>query len=166
VVLDGSPLLNLAAWAVLYREGNLTEEFAARALGVLSGRERPSRGDPLLEGFPEMRILHGLGLTRLRVPDAVIWLDLDPKIAMDRITSRGEHRQVHETEEKLARLRGAYAMVGRVIERMWAVPYLRLDGEAAPEDLVRRAVALTAEARTRRNDREANAPDTARGPAR
>jgi adenylate kinase family enzyme len=146
VVLDGSPLLNLAAWAVLYREENLSRAFAARALGVLSGREHPRRGDPLLQGFPEMRLLHDLGLTRLRVPDAVIWIDLEPATAVARIDARGERKQVHETEDKLARLRAAYAMVGQVIEHDWKLPYVRLKGEQPPEELVRRGLAFAAEA--------------------
>ncbi len=129
LVLDGSTLLNLTAWSVLYREECFDEGFCRRALGILSGREKLRRGDPLLAQFGELRTMQRLRLTRLHVPDVVIMLDVRAETAMARIESRGEEKQVHETAEKLARLREAYLMVCDVVKRDWGLPLLRLEGE-------------------------------------
>ncbi len=139
LVLDGSPLLNLTAWAVLYREECFDRGFCAQAMGVLSGRRELGRGDPILDHFPELRLLERLKLTRLRVPDAVLFLDVDPAVAVSRIDARGQPKQVHETEEKLGKLREAYLMVCEVAESEWGLPVRRLDGQQTIE-----AVAATA----------------------
>jgi len=143
--MDGSPLFNLTAWAVLYRDEYFDEEFCARAIGIMSGRSTRLRSrDPLLTKFPELRYLLGLRLNRLRMPDAAILLDLPPRVAIERIGARGEARQVHETEEKLAMLASAYRMVCRVIADQYGVATVVLDGTRALEDLVEQATAFAA----------------------
>jgi len=143
IVMDGCPLLNMTAWAVLYREEYFNEEFCARAIGIMSSRngELGAR-DPLLHRFPELRYLRGLGLNRLRIPDAVIFLDVMPAVALGRIESRGQQRQIHETEEKLAKLRDAYRMVCRVVEQRYGVCVSSLEGGRNLEDVVADARAL------------------------
>jgi 1-acyl-sn-glycerol-3-phosphate acyltransferase len=135
VVMDGSPLLNLTAWSILYREDDFDAEFCGRALGVLSGRERLRPGDILARRFPLLRWLQRLGLTRLEMPDAAVFMDLDPNEAVGRINSRGESKQVHETPEKLAKLRRAYLAVCEAAESRFGLPVLRLDGRLSPEEL-------------------------------
>ena len=54
----------------------------AQALGILSGRRRLRRGDPLARRFRELRVLQGLRLTHMRVPDVVVFLDLAPAVAV------------------------------------------------------------------------------------
>ncbi len=78
--------------------------------------------------FPELVTLRRLRLAVMRVPDALLFLDVDPAVSMERIRSRGEDRQVHETEEKLGRLRDGYRMVCRVVERDLGIPAGILDG--------------------------------------
>jgi thymidylate kinase len=75
-------------------------------------------------------------LTRLRLPHVVILLDVDPGTACARIGSRGEQRQVHETEEKLAELRSAYLMVCEVVQRRWGIPVHVVDGNQSLEKVV------------------------------
>lgn len=143
VVMDGSPLLNMTAWAVLYREDAFTEDFCARAIGILSSREGPSvRSDPLLRRFPELRHLRRLRLDRLHLPDAVIFLDVEPETALARIAARGETRQVHETTEKLQRLRDAYRLVCDVVERVYGVPTRVMDGGGSRESVREEALAF------------------------
>ncbi len=142
-VMDGSPLLNMTAWATLYREEYFDEEFCARAVGILSSRgERIRTGDPMVRKFPELRFLLGLRLNRLHVPEAVVFLDVPPRTALERITSRGERRQVHETEEKLTKLAEAYRLVCRVIEARFGVAALVLDGTRPLDALAEDATAF------------------------
>jgi len=137
IVMDGSPLLNMTAWAVLYREEYFSEEFCARAIGIMSSRNGDvGMRDPLLRRFPELKYLRSLGLNRLRVPDAAIFLDVPTGVALGRIDARGQEKQVHETEEKLAKLRDAYRMVCRVVEQHHGVLSCSLDGERDLADVV------------------------------
>jgi thymidylate kinase len=141
VVMDGAPLLNMTAWAVLYREDCFGPEFSERALGLLAGRERLERRDPLRARFPELGMLDKLGLLRLHVPDRVLLLEVPAQVAVSRIAARGGLRQVHETEEKLDRLSRAYAMVCDAAARKWGLPALRLDGTRAQAQIAAEALA-------------------------
>lgn len=144
VLMDGSPLLNMTAWSILYKEEGFDPAFCGRALGVLSGRERAGGPDGLGRRFPELRWLRGLGLTRLAMPDAAIFIDLPPAAAVHRIEARGETKQVHETPEKLEKLRRAYLAVCDAAESRFGLPVLRLDGSRPPEDLREAARAFVA----------------------
>ncbi|MGD8321510.1 MAG: 1-acyl-sn-glycerol-3-phosphate acyltransferase [Gemmatimonadota bacterium] len=129
VVLDGSPLLNITAWTGLYGEQALDEATCISVMRVLSGKDESlAPDDPVYRAFPELGKLKRLHLARMQVPDAVLFLDVDPAVCMERIRRRGEERQVHETEEKLGRLRLGYRMVCRVVERDLHVPARALDG--------------------------------------
>jgi len=69
----------------------------------------------------------------------VILIDIDPATACRRIEARGQQRQVHETEEKLDRLRRAYRQVCEVVRRDWRVPTQILDGGQPLEDVLEQA---------------------------
>ena len=133
LVLDGSPLLNLSAWATLYRKGDVTPEFCADAVAFLSGSILPGREAVLRREFKEIRYLKRIGLGRMRRPDAVIFIDVAASVAVARIDSRGEAKQVHETQEKLARLGRAYGSVCEAVEG--ELPVLRLSGDESRETL-------------------------------
>ena len=105
VFMDGSPILNMTAWSVLYRPDLMSPEFCSRAIGILAGTG--SAKGHLFREFPELRVMDRLGLNRLSIPDAVVFLDVPPSVSMARIRNRGEKTQVHETENKLGRLREA-----------------------------------------------------------
>ncbi len=141
LVLDGSTLLNLSAWATLYKEGEVDPEFCSDAVAFLSGRLAPERAVDLIREFPEIRLFKRVGLSRLRRPDAVVFIDLAAATAIARITSRGEEMQVHETEDKLARLGNGYRKVCDAIEE--DLPVLRLAGERSLDDLTREAEAFS-----------------------
>ena len=126
VFLDGSPILNMTAWSILYRPELMSADFCARAMALLAGKAAGK--DSLFRDFPELRVMKRLGLTRLAVPDAVIFLDVHPAISMERIRSRGEATQVHETEEKLGRLREAYLLVVEAARERMGLPGFVLDG--------------------------------------
>ncbi|MCP4547698.1 MAG: hypothetical protein GY835_14655 [bacterium] len=138
IFMDGSPLLNMTAWSVLYRPQQLSVDFCARAMSILAGRG--SVRDPLYAEFPELRHLRRLGLTRLKLPDLILFLDVDPAVAIERIMSRGERVQVHETEEKLGRLREAYLLTVRAAREKLDLPAHVIEGGREPD-------VITAEAR-------------------
>ncbi len=129
VVLDGSPLLNLTAWAILYKETLFNENVCLNAIKILSSRDDDvARSDQIYKDFPELSALKKLRLTHLNLPDIVIFLDVDPAIAINRIDKRGEKKQVHETVEKLSKLRSAYLCTCEVIQKELGIPTLVLDG--------------------------------------
>lgn len=129
IVQDGSPLLNMTAWATLYRTEPLDDSDYARAMAFMSG-ERDAIGcnDPLFAQLPELRTLDRLGLTHLKLPQVVVFIDCPPATACERIASRGERLQVHETEEKLTRLKAAYHMVCRITSEHRGIPTITIDG--------------------------------------
>lgn len=136
IVMDGCPLFNMTAWAVLYRDEYFSEEFCRKAIAFMSSRGSDlAKGDPLFKQFPEAAYLRRLGFNRLTVPDVVVFLDVPPEEAMRRIESRGEQQQVHETAGKLTMLRSAYLMVCGVLEREGVVPVRRIDGTKQPEEI-------------------------------
>lgn len=123
IVMDGCPLLNMTAWAKLYREEDFDPAICASALAILSGEdEEIPANDPIYALFPELVALKRLHLAGLKRPDAVLFLDVDPAVSMERIQSRGETQQVHETEEKLTKLRDGYRTVCEVVESEWQIP--------------------------------------------
>ncbi len=153
VVLDGSPLLNATAWAMLYREDLFDEALCAAGLRILTGDDEGiPKDDPIYASFPELVALKRLRLTNLAMPDVVLFLDVEPAVCMERIRSRGEERQAHETEERLAKLRDGYRTVCRVLERDRGIPARTLDGTGTVDDVTRAALDVV------RGELEANRP--------
>jgi 1-acyl-sn-glycerol-3-phosphate acyltransferase len=148
IVMDGSPILNMTAWSILFRPDLMSEDFCSRAISLLAGTGRSD--DPLFRELPELILLKRLGLARLSVPDAVVFLDVPPEVAMARIRTRGERIQVHETEEKLGRLRDAYLLVVRATGERSGLPTFVLDGDRDPDSIIRDACAAIAGVRPAR----------------
>jgi 1-acyl-sn-glycerol-3-phosphate acyltransferase len=127
---DGSPLLNLTAWSVLYKGDAVDDTVCADAIRILSGREdAPAAGEGIYSRFPELKAMRRAKLTTMRIPDAVIMLDVPPEVSLQRIISRGQRVQAHESEEKLARLREGYLMVCGVVKRVFGRPVVIIDGK-------------------------------------
>jgi 1-acyl-sn-glycerol-3-phosphate acyltransferase len=137
VTMDGSPLLNLLAWSALYKDDRMDARSCSKAIAVLTGKGTDvPRSDPLFEHYPELLQLKRIGVNRLSLPDVAIFIDIDPEEACQRITKRGEDRQVHETEEKLGRLRDGYRFVCEVIRKEWSVAVLVVDGTNSREEIL------------------------------
>jgi len=133
IVMDGSPLLNMTAWSVLYRPEMMSVDFCSRAMKILAGRHIGE--DALFSEFQELRAMKRLGLTRLGIPDVVLFLDVDPAVSMERINRRGEKVQVHETIEKLGQLREAYMVVMEAVRTRLDLPAITLGGEGDIESI-------------------------------
>ena len=134
IFMDGSPLLNMAGWAVLYHEKYFNADVCSRAIDILCGKDGKLKRDPIFSQFPELRLMSRLNLNHLHLPDAVVFLDVDPEVGMARIMSRGERVQVHEDVEKLGKLQSAYRLVCDVLESRCQV--CRLEGNRDLESLV------------------------------
>ncbi len=140
IVTDGSSLLNMTAWARLYREEEPEDAALSVAMGVMSGRVEGEEAKPVFEAFPELKTLGRLHLTHLSCPDGVLFLDVDPAVSVERIRTRGEDRQVHETGEKLEKLRTGYLSVCRFLEPDWNVPARVLDGHRTAAEVMTAAL--------------------------
>jgi 1-acyl-sn-glycerol-3-phosphate acyltransferase len=148
IVLDGCPLLNLAAWANLYKQEHFDADACGRALRILSGRgDAGAHNDPVFTTFPELAALRRLRLASMKLPDAVIMLDVEPAVSAVRIKRRGEKRQVHETEGKLVELRAGYRLVCDVVQTEFDIPTRILNGDAAIDVLVAAVLAFIEENR-------------------
>ena len=149
IVMDGSPALNMTAWAALYREELLDAARCVRALEILSGGS-VGRDEPILREIPELETMRRLGLAHLALPDLTVFLDADPAVCVDRIEKRGESKQVHETVEKLSRLREAYRVVVSAVERELGRPTITIDGALSPEAAAAEAQRFVEDVRGRR----------------
>ncbi|MBN1781720.1 1-acyl-sn-glycerol-3-phosphate acyltransferase [bacterium] len=127
IVMDGSPLLNMTAWAVLYREQFFNASMCMKTLSVLTGNRKLKKRDPMLKQFPELKILNRLHLNQLHMPDMIVFLDVEPQLCLERIQSRGEKLQAHENPEQLAKLRDAYTLVCEVLAKTHHVLHLKGD---------------------------------------
>jgi thymidylate kinase len=143
VVADGSPLLNMVAWVVLYKQHRLDPRMCAQTISVLTGRDAQIRSDaPLFRELPELTQLRRLRLTHLVLPDVAFLLDISPEAACRRIEARGRIRQPHEEPGALAKLHAAYEAVCDVIHQQWQIPICRLDAEGQSETIADTALAF------------------------
>ncbi|MBT8396440.1 MAG: hypothetical protein KJN92_05725, partial [Gemmatimonadetes bacterium] len=140
ILSDGSPLLNITAWVRLYRQEEPDDAVLASAMEILSGSDEVGKDDPAWDTFPELAAMRRLRIPALRKPDAVLFLDVDPALSVQRIESRGESRQVHETQEKLARLREGYLSVCRILDSRLGIPARVLDGHQGIEEVTMAAL--------------------------
>jgi len=145
IFMDGCPLLNMTAWAVLFHETSFNKEVCAKALRVLTGDCSLPKNDDVFTQLPELNALRKLRLTHLHLPDVIVFLDVDPSVSMERIMSRGQTIQAHENLEKLTKLRQAYHMVCNVLEE--TRPTYRLPGDQPLDALVEKVWAFVNELR-------------------
>ncbi len=94
---------------------------------------------PVFEILPELVTLRRIHLTGLELRDATLFVDVDPVVSLERIEVRGVSRQVHETEEKLTKLRQGYRMVCHVVAQQLDVPAFTLDGHQPLASVVAQA---------------------------
>ncbi len=127
IFMDGAPLLNMTAWACLFREEHFNEEVCLKAIDVLTGGDELTKDDSIYSQFPELLALRKLNLNHLHLPDIIFFLDIDPATSIERIHSRGEDIQAHENLEKLSKLRAAYQLVCNVLSRSQPVCRLKAD---------------------------------------
>jgi len=125
---------------MIYRSERMDARACSTGLRIVTGeRGAVPRRDPVYQDFPELAAIAGLGLTGMRMPDALILLDVEPAVAIERIVRRGGERQAHETEERLAALRAGYRLVCDVVRGEFTVPCLVIGGDEGIERATERA---------------------------
>ena len=140
VVLDGSPLLNIIAWAALYKKASFDDVVCSKAISILTGNTSGiPQNDIIYKQFPELSYLRYLRLNSMILPDIVIFIDVSSETACKRIDIRGDQKQVHENVEKLAELREAYLTVCDIIRRQLNIPVLIIDGNNSREEVALQA---------------------------
>ena len=128
-------------WSILYREASFNREACVKALKLLSGMDdRAQETDHIFSDFPELLALKRLKHAGMFLPDAVIMLDVDPNVCCNRIASRGQRIQPHETAEKLGKMRNGYLRVCEVVSDDLGIPVLTLTGDQGMEEVSRRAL--------------------------
>lgn len=142
VVQDGSPLLNLIGWSLLYKSEGVDDEMFEAAIAHLSGRHILPSEHGLFELFPELKLLSSILPAPMNLPDQLIFLDVAPEVSCQRIASRGERVQAHENLEKLTQMREGYLRVCDVVERSMGVKVIRLDAAMGQEQVEHEAVAF------------------------
>ena len=143
IVLDGSPLLNLTAWSILYKEEFFNETMCLKVINILTSLNKDiRRDDQIFKIFPELSVLKRLGLAHLNMPDIVIFLDVEPEIALSRIETRERKKQVHETIEKLAKLRTAYSIMCKAIKNNMNITTYILPGNDTIRNITNKTITL------------------------
>ena len=141
IILDGSPLLNLMAWAILYKEEYFNEEICLKAIKILTAEDHSiPRSDPIYRSFPELTALKRLKLNHLEPPDFAFYLDVDPRLALERISSRGQELQAHETTERLGKLSEAYKTVCGVVEKSALARTCVVEGDDTIENIQQKII--------------------------
>ncbi len=120
VVTDGSPLVDLLAWADadLYR-GVFDDAGIHHLSQFLSGeRQIPfSRWWKFVRKAPEVWLLNTFELAQPPVPDVLVFVDVPVTRLLERLRQRGDVLRAHENESFLERLVEGYRHVGRVLAR-------------------------------------------------
>jgi hypothetical protein len=143
IFTDGSPLVNVVGWGSHYHKDIFTPEQCKKVIQYLCGNEKIPIQEMFfyLKQLPEVFFTNFLGLGRYALPEIIIFLQLDPQIAIDRILKRGKKVQMHEYPEFLNNLQKAYTSVCDLMETEFgvAVHKLRAD-ELTIEETVTRVI--------------------------
>ncbi len=126
VVSDGAPLINILAWGNIYYPKIFNDDLCTRVFKHLSGIEKVKFWDNMyyLRVAPEIFILNILHI-RFFIPDVIIFLEISPKEAIDRINIRGKDLQFHETEDKLSKLQSGYYRVINLLENNFNIEIIK-----------------------------------------
>jgi hypothetical protein len=139
VLSDGDPLVNSAAWAVArYYRRHLEsdDDRLTDVLHFLAGDRQIPWGELpyYLRHAWHLVLLNRLRLARFGFPDIVFLLEIDPAVAMERITQRGRPQQAHETVPFLTELAAAYRRVCTLLEQRCNIPTIVIDGATHDAD--------------------------------
>lgn len=158
VVSDGNTLLSTMGRAANYlypaSEGEKSfaptpEDLAAVLNYVLDGKPVPKETAARMPNLRPGRWLHqitrAVGLHSVWMPDVVILLKLDPKVALERIHGRGQKIDRHENADDLAQTHGRYQIALETMRRVkgeQSVITIDVNGKGPGEALQDALVAL------------------------
>lgn len=131
VVSEGSPLVDLLAWAQAdFYRGSFDEKGLQQIILYLSGQRRIARRDwpRYIRKAPEVWLLNVLALAHPPAPDVLILTRRHPGGRMERIRSRGRALEDYQSESFLGTLQDAYGQVAAVLKRR-RVEVIELEAE-------------------------------------
>ncbi len=118
VVGDGSPLVDLLAWAEAdFYSGAFDEKGLQQLILYVSGARRVplSQWMRFIRKAPEVWLLNVFDLAQPPAPDLLVLTTRDPASAMERIRSEGRALEPWENESFLGRLQDGYKQVAGVL---------------------------------------------------
>jgi len=143
IILDGCPLLNMAGWANLYRADQFDAQTCATAFRALSGCGEPvPYNDPVFAKFPELAALRRLRLASMRLPNAVIMIDVAPHASTVTVGPEDGDRHAQMTVEDVAKLREGYCLVCDVVKADFDIPTHVIDGSSDRDTQAEAALAF------------------------
>jgi thymidylate kinase len=124
----------------LYKEEGFSGDSCLKILKILSSQQDDvPADDQIYTDFSELGKMKLLGINKFSMPDMIIFLDVAPEVSIERIEMRGQHKQVHETHEKLGKLREAYLHTCRVAQKDFHIPTLIIEGSDTRENILEHA---------------------------
>jgi 1-acyl-sn-glycerol-3-phosphate acyltransferase len=120
VALEGSPLVDLLAWAQAdFYRGAFDEKQLQQLILYLSGQRRIARRDwpTYIRKAPEVWLLNVLGLVHPPMPDVLVLTRRRPEGRMEAIRSRGRALEDYQSESFLGTLQEAYGQVAAVLKK-------------------------------------------------
>jgi len=134
LVTDGAPLVNILGWGSLYYRKLLTQELLKECILYLTGNKIPWKSKfYFLRNLPEVFFINLFSI-KLQKPDVIFFLKTDPQMAISRIKTRDQKRQIHETEEFLYNLQEAYCMVCKFLSS--EVKIYNIDTDKKTKDMI------------------------------
>jgi 1-acyl-sn-glycerol-3-phosphate acyltransferase len=138
VVTEGSPLVDLMAWAVAdFYQGVFDESGIHHLLRYLAGQKRipPGKWWTFLRRAPEVWLVNVFQLAEPPVPELLVLLTESPRSVMEQLRSRGEELEPHDNEPFLERLQQGYAQVADVLGKRHKVAILEFDAGQDPAEI-------------------------------
>lgn len=128
ILTDGAPLINMIGWASFYYPRYFNRRECTNWIRYLCHDESVplSRIGFYLRHIPGVFLINTLRLARFSRPDVVFFLQVTPAVAMERIRTRPEEPQIHETPAFLSRLQEAYDLVCNLMDTEFGVRVHRI----------------------------------------
>jgi len=134
VVGDGSPIVDLLAWAEAdFYSGVFDEKGLQQVMHYLSGQRKvPLRHwARFIRRAPEVWLLNTFDLAHPPVPDVVVLLTHPPEIAVRRLRSRGDAPEAWHDETFVPKLQEGYRQAVGVLRKPGRVEVLEIDADDA-----------------------------------
>jgi len=116
IITDGTPAINIMGWGHYYCPEIYSNELLVEVIGYMTGEKIPRHRKAFFKKHSHELLLINRLRIKFRIPDIVFFLKVSPEIAMERITSRNEELQPHETVEFLNNLQESYIKVCQLLE--------------------------------------------------
>jgi 1-acyl-sn-glycerol-3-phosphate acyltransferase len=132
VVGDGSPIVDLLAWAEAdFYSGVFDEKGLQHLMHYLSGQRKIplAQWARFVRRAPEVWLLNTFDLAHPPVPDLVVLLTRPPALAIQRLRSRGVALEPWQNEAFLGKLQEAYRQVVGVLRKPGRVEVLEIDAD-------------------------------------